>query len=354
MQVLVGDRFGNIITELQPQVGPMSWILNNIGKSALTLAKSDPKATETNLQIGNRVTIELDNGLPLWGGVMDLPRVWNAGTIGVTCYGIEHLLKRRLTRKNDAFYERPAGTIFEDLLRRNEQKDPMGITIGNVWVGGRSHWPRYHYKALWTVLTDSLRKIELCDFRFTPYVEAGKIQFRAEFFQVAGSDKTATVGLTEGANVSAELTLEEQGEVVNVSAAVGAGSTWGSERRVTFARDSGSVAKYGLLEDSAVYSSVSEEATLEMHARNTITQQSEPRKIFTLPVTDDKPGRFADYDLGDTVKATLPTFGFGGYAGALRILAREYDPATGDCSLVVEEQRSVDAWIYQDEPGEDT
>jgi hypothetical protein len=119
---------------------------------------------------------------------------------------------------------------------------------------------------------------------------------------------------------------------------------------VTIARDSASVAKYGLLEDSTVYSDVSEPATLEMHARNTITQQSEPRRIFTLPVTDDEPGTFGSYDLGDTVKATIPTFGFGGYEGALRILAREYDPATGACNLVVEEQRSVDAWIYNDEP----
>ena len=354
MHVLVGDRFGTVIAEMQGDVGAVSWILNGIGRTSLVTIKSNSKTTEENLRIGNRIYIEFDDsvGLPPWGGVIDLPRRWEAGKVVVSCYGIEQLLKTRVTRKNDAFYDRPAGTIFSDLLWRTEQKDPLGIVIGNVWIGGRQHWPRYHYKPLWSVLTDSLRKMEQCDFRFIPYLESGRILFRAEFYQVAGADKTSSVALVEGRNVATGLTLEEQGIIVNVCNAVGAGSTWGAERLVIVARDSGSFAHYGLREDGVVYSSVSEPGTLEMHARNELLQQSEPRRIFSLPVTNEDPGKFADYDLGDSVRCILQTFGFGGYDGTLRVLAREFDPGTGGCKLAVEEQNDADVWIYQDEPGE--
>jgi hypothetical protein len=353
MHVWVGDRFGNVIAELQPDVGAVSWILNGIGRTTLTLTKSDPKTTAENLQIGNRVYIDFDNGLPPWGGVVDLPQRWEAGKISVACYGIEQLLKTRVTRKNNAFYDRPAGEIFSDLLWQTEQKDSLGITIGSVWNGGRSHWPRYHYKSLWNVLTDSLRKIEQCDFRFIPILDAGVISFRAEFYQVAGADKTSSVALVEGGNVASGLTLEEQGTVVNNIYAVGSGSTWGTERLAIAARESDSVARYGLREIGVVYSSVSEQATLEMHARNALAQQSEPRRIFGLPVTNDEPGTFAAYDLGDSLRCVLQTYGFGGYDGTLRVIAREFDPGAGTCKLAVEEQNEADVWIYQDEPEEE-
>ncbi len=349
MRVLIGDRFGRIIAEAVAGVGGVSWILNGIGKTTLALPASDPKATATNLQIGNRVYIEMDHGLPVWGGVIDLPRVWSGGTITVTCYDIAHLLEYRCTGKNDAFYEQPAGVVFRELLEREELQDPLGIVPGSIWMGGHPHWPRYHYKSLWYVLDYSLRRMERCDFRFVPYLDNGYIRFRADLYQVAGMDKSAAVALIEGRNTAAGLRMEEQGGVINQHHAVGEGSTWGPERLVVAARDAESIATYGLRETGKVYSGVSMPATLEMHARSVLDTNSSPRRIFSFEVTNDVPGRFADYELGDVVSCVLPSFGFGGFDGTVRVLAREYVPATGVCRLVVEEPHAVEPWIYSED-----
>lgn len=346
---VIGDRFGRVLTEFVPYLDPVSWIQNGQGKTAIRLSTLDPKATEENLRISNRIYLEFDNGLPPWGGVLDLPRRWSRGVVTATAYTIENLMEYRCTGKNDAFYEQPAGAIFRELLRREEDQDPMGITIGSIWMGGRPHWPRYHYKSLWYVFDYSLRRLERCDFRFVPYIDNGYIRFRANFYQVAGEDKSATIALVEGRNTAADLVLEEQGSVINQHYAVSEGSTWGPERLVVPARDPESIARYGLRETGKVYPGVSVPSTLEMHTRRVLNTNSSPRRIFSLEVTNHTPGRFGDYDLGDVVACTLPSFGFGGFGGAVRILGREYDPGTEVCKLVVEEPREIEPWISQED-----
>lgn len=349
MRALIGNRFGTIIAEVVGDIGSTSWILNGIGKSGLTLPKSDPKVNEENLRINNRFYLEFDNGLPAWGGILGLPRDWDSGSVAMTAYGIEEALKTRKTRKTDAFYERSAGVIFRELLLQEEKEDPLGITMGAIWTGGQPHWPRYHYKSLWYVLDYSLRRMEICDFRFVPYIDNGTIKFRADLYQVAGDDKSASVELTEGRNTASGLKLREQGQLINSYTAVGEGSTWGPERQVIIARDQASIAKFGLMEIGKVHAGVSQQATLEMHARNALETNSAPRKLFTLPVVDREPATFAAYDLGDTIRATLPSFGFDGFDGDLRVVAREFDPQSGECDLVVEEPRAIDAWIQSED-----
>jgi hypothetical protein len=199
------------------------------------------------------------------------------------------------------------------------------------------------------VLDYSLPRMERCDFRFVPYLEEDFIRFEARFFQIAGRDRSANTAIVEGRNTAAGLKLTEQGQVINDYAAVAEGQTWGPERTVVLGQDAASRARYGLRESGKVYPGVSATATLEMHARNVLATHSEPRRIFNLEVTDDAPGRFGDYDLGDLVRCVLPSFGFGGYDGTVRVIGREYDPESGRCTLVVEEPNEPPFWIYQDD-----
>ena len=349
MRVLIGDKFGRILTELIGNVGPVSWILNGVGRTSVGLAISDPKAREEYLQVGNRIYLEMDHGLPPWGGVLDMPRQWGGGEVSTSGYGIERLLEFRRTGKNDSFYERSAGEIFREVLRRTEEREPLGIRFGEIWQGGRPHYPRYHYKSLWYVLDYSLPRMERCDFRFVPYLEGDFIRFEARFYQIAGRDRSANTAIVEGRNTADGLRLTEQGQLINDHAAVGDGQTWGPERIVVLGQDAASRARYGLRETGKVYPGVGVTATLQMHVQNVLKRDSEPRRIFNLDVTDDAPGRFADYDLGDLVRCVLPSFGFGGYDGTVRVIGREYDPASGRCTLVVEEPNEPAFWIYQDD-----
>lgn len=352
MRVRIGNRFGKIIAEVIPGIGPITWTLNGIGKMTLTLATSNSKATETNLQIGNRIYVEFENGLSPWGGIIGLPRTWSGGIISVACYGIEHLLKYRCTEKNHSFYGQPVGAIFQELLLREEQQDPLGIVLGSIWLGGNLHWPRYHYKSLWYVLDYSMRKMERCDYRFVPYLEDNHIKFRADFAQELGTNKITKVSLVEGRNIAAGLQLEEQGAVINAHYAVAEGATWGTERLVIPAKDLESIAKYGLRETGRVYAGTSVPSTLEMYARNELTTNSEPRKIFTLPVTNHEPGMFASYDLGDTIKCVLSSFGFNGFDGDVRVIERTFNPNMSSCDLVVEVPNTPTYWIYSEDVDE--
>lgn len=349
MRILIGDRYGKLLGEIQPHCGSITTALNEIGNVQLKISRKDSKFTKDYLSIGNRVYIEFANGLPPWGGVIGLPRLWNAEGVTLNCYTIEYLLQFRITGKNEVYYERLAGEIFRIVLEHQEDKDPLGITLGSLWMGGKTHYPRYNYQVVSDVLNYSIRDMELCDYTFTPYILDNHIRFRADFYSQAGEDKSKKVFFLEGVNTIADLELEEQGEIVNNYYAIGEGSTWGAERLVVAAQNATSLAKYGLREEAEVFPGVPGQATLEMHAVNKLKLTSEPRKLFSLSVINKKPAAFCDYKLGDLAYCELPSFGFTGFSGIVRVLVREFLPETSQCNLVVEEPQTPTYWIYTDE-----
>src|SRR4030042_6489085 len=88
-RVLVAERVGRILGGREPELGPVSWRLNDVGRLTMRLARADPKATEDNLRFGNRILVEFDNGLPNWGGIIDPPRHWDGLHIGARAYSAE-------------------------------------------------------------------------------------------------------------------------------------------------------------------------------------------------------------------------------------------------------------------------
>ncbi|MFA5526937.1 MAG: hypothetical protein WC992_08940, partial [Acholeplasmataceae bacterium] len=86
-----------------------------------------------------------------------------------------------------------------------------------------------------------------------------------------------------------------------------------------------------------------------MYVRNKLRLDSEPRRIFTLPVTNNEPGPFSSYDLGDEITCELNSFGCDGYHNSVRVVGREFFPQTGECLLAVEEFRDPEFWIYEEE-----
>ena len=129
--------------------------------------------------------------------------------------------------------------------------------------------------------------------------------------------------------------LNEQGPLVNSWDLVGAGNTWGSERMVSNAQDAPSQNLYGLRQGAQIFSDVSLRETLDAHAANNLAESKPPHKMIELGAVNSKPALFADYGLGDSVRVVLPSFGFGGTDEIVRILAREFDPNSGTCGLVV-------------------
>jgi hypothetical protein len=82
---------------------------------------------------------------------------------------------------------------------------------------------------------------------------------------------------------------------------------------------------------------VSVQATLDNAAAIRLEERREPRRVFSLSARDRRPARFADYGVGDTLALEMFSAGIGGGVDeAVRIVAREYLPASETMSLVVE------------------
>ena len=335
VRVVVANRFGTAIAELPARVISVAWVLNGIGKATIECSAAEPLVTPDTIRPSNRVYLEFDNGLPPWGGVLDLPRVWSGGKVTLPAYTIEHLLRFRLTRRTAAFNGAPVGAAFARLLRDMEAAQPEGVTVGAVWHGGARHYLRYHYKPLWEVFK-KLRALEGCDIVFTPLFVGGQISFQANLYDRAGSDKSNSVMLMEGANVVAPERFEEQGPIVNSVVAAGAGTTWAEERPVVRGRQADSIALYGLRERLEVHSGVTAKGTLEGHARRSVSNTAFPVHRFGLSVVDSEPGPFERYDIGDIVRLVLPSVRWG-YDGLVRIIGREFRPEQGVCRLAVDE-----------------
>lgn len=339
MRLLVADRFGGVWDELVADIASASWILNDTGRLVFTVSQHDAKATPENLAFGNRVLVQFANGLPDWAGVILPPRRWSvaAGTVEITAYTIERLLEFRRTDRGRYFREVPAGAVFAAILREAQYTEPLNITVRNVWYGGLAHSPAYHYKSAWWILSESLRRMEVCDVRFTPALENGRIVWYADFLERVGRDLSSAVAIVQGRNLVGNTVVEEQGNIVNEVTAIGVGTTWGPDRAIVSARDEASIAQFGLFQDVVQPSGVSESATLERHARRRLQESAWPRLRFQVEVMDAEPGRFRDYDVGDVITLDIPG-ALWGYRGCARVLAREYRPASNTCELVVEEE----------------
>ena len=333
---VVGDKSGTTLAELSPDIESISWRLNKVGKVKFSLAITDSKAIQDNLRFGNRVLIEFENGLPNWGGVIDVPREWDGSNITCMAYSGAHLFKYRITNKGRYFSGAAAGTIFQSLIEETNQVESTGVLIGDIYTGGSGHSPSYHYKCLLDIFQKSLTKrLSTSDFDFTASESSGQITLTANFYLSKGADKTQWA-LTQGANLIS-IKLIEQGPIVNYWDVAGEGTNWGSERLTANEQNADSIGLYGLRQGAKVYADVSIQATLDDHAENLLDDSEDPYNIFELEVADKVPAKFADYDLGDTITLVAPDYGFRGTKTTVRILDRSYDPTSGRCDLVVQE-----------------
>lgn len=334
-QFLVGDKTGRIIAELEPDVGPVSWRLNDIGRCQFSLARTDSKATETNLRYGNRVLIKFDNGLPDWGGIIDTPRTWEKGIITCNAYSGEYVLTWRQTDIGRYFDDATVGAIFESVINDANTQQALGLNIGAVWSGGESHSPDYHFGNLFDIVQDSIcTRLSNADFDVTVSEVDGKITLTANLYERKGADKT-NVALMEGHNLVDSTRLNEQGSIINWWDMVGAGDGWGPDRMVSNSQDATSQIAYGLRQGGRIYSDVSKQGTLDAHATNALAESKDPYKVIELEASNLAPAGFNSYGVGDSVRVILPSFGFGGTDEQVRILAREFDPKNGTCGLVV-------------------
>lgn len=335
-RLVVGDKNGTILDELQAEIMFCNWRINKVGKCEFAIAAVDPKATQTNLKYGNRILIDFENGLPDWGGIIDPPRTWDDGMIKIVAYSGEHLFEYRQTDKGRYFTDQTVGAMFEALILEANDVAATGVTVGAVYKGGATHSPDYHFKGLLDIFQKSLvGRLSTFDFDIVPVMASGQISFMANLYESRGATKN-NIALIQDKNLG-RVKLKEQGPIVNSHDVAGEGTGWGSERLTANAQDITSINDYGLREDSRIYGDVSQQGTLDDHVVTSLAKSKDPFNLFTLTALDQEPSGFADYEHGDVVSLIAPDYGFGGTETSIRIMSREFEPGPGVCSLVVQE-----------------
>ncbi len=336
VQAMVFDRNGYQIAEIEPQIDSICWRLNAHGLAHVRLPYTDSKCTKDILRSGNRVLFRFSNGLPDWGGVMDLQRSRDGNGVQIAVYSGEWILDWRVTGKNRVFASTYPGSIFSTLISEMNGSGDTGITIGDIYAGGAARSEEYHYFDMQRQMT-KLADDSGQDWAILPVYSAGRLTFRAYWYEQRGSDKTGQVWLIEGQNCS-EATLAEQGRIANRYYVVGPGSAWGAERAVGQGDDADSLAEFGFRERSEVASGQASLATLTATAAARVATVAWSQAMISLPkALNLEPALFSAYDVGDIVRTQLFLKSTEwAFDGDVRIVAREWKP-DGTCGLEVQE-----------------
>lgn len=333
-QVLIFNKAGQQIAEIEPRFQSVTWRLNNVGRAQMYLPYSDAKCTPAILQPGNRLLIRFENGLPDFGGVIDFPQGRDSAGVGITAYTAEQLLGWRVTPKALYMNNQTPGAIFRRLLLEENATYTTGIELGTIDSTGTGRTLEYHYHDLLRRVLD-LAALSGQDFHISSTYASGGLTFYGNWYARRGVDKSDGVLLVEDLNVGV-VTLDEQGTVANRIILAGAGQTWGDERMDSMTSDATSRATYGYREWSQVQSGVVEQATLDRNAATLLADMKNPRLKFSLTALDAQPALFADYDVGDIVQlqAFLRNSDWA-YDDKVRVIARQWDDSNV-CRLEVE------------------
>ncbi len=333
-RLLVADVTGRVLTELRPRLSRVSWVLNKPGQLTFAMAKTDAKLRQEYLRFGNRVYLEFDNGLRPWGGVITGGREWSESEVAVEAWSGEALLGWRVTGRNRVFSGASLGSVLQTVLADTAGVASIGLQVGTVYLGGAGYSLEYHYSSLADVAGD-LVELGGGVVDVTTREEAGRVVFTVNLYERRGVDRPG-VALVEGANVVAAR-LRDEDSIINSVYGATDGSGWGDEDRLYGNVVNTESAALHDLREGFQGTQVTEQSALDAALRATLEQSAWPRRVVGLQVTNREPGRFAEYDLGDGVTVSLPTYGFGGTRGLFRVTGREFFPDEDVCDLVVEE-----------------
>lgn len=334
IRTLIFDRRGAQLDEIEPTWSYVTWRLNRVNRAEFFLPYTDSKCTSTNLELGNRVLLTFDNGLPSWGGVVDVPRRRRADGISVFLYGGAQILSWRRTPKTQSFASVIPGEIFRSLIETANATWATGIEPGQIYPAGTPRTETYHYANILDAVV-SLQKLSGEDWEIVPILEKGRLIFLANWYERRGTDKYRSTLLEEGASIDAPA-MDEQGPIANkiYLPGGGAGGTTWADRYVGEAANAASQGKYDFRELAAVQSGVSDQATLNASAQALIDELGLPRERATISATDKEPAPFGVYAVGDRVRLRAYLQSAWAYDGRVRIVTREWAPRN-TCRLEV-------------------
>lgn len=331
-RVSLYSHSGQYLTEVNATF-KREYKLNEFGSATFTLSTSDVKCREDYLRFGNFVLVEHDK-LPIWGGMIDTPRIWGHGSVTSTVYSAEYILTCMITDKTLTI-EGSFGAIFQKLINQLFNNDIGNVLrIGTIYGGGKTVKRIYNYGNIY----DEVKK--LCkdsgnDFELLPAIDAnGRLYFTANWYEKRGMLKQFT--LYEDQNIKLSSTpMREQGRIGNQLRIYGNGAT-SSSRPVASRTNAVSSGKYG----ERWLAQAGQGEDLNANADALIIEYADPRKTFDITAIDTG-DTYYQMRVGDQFPVSFHSVGFSGSgfgtSETVRILQMAFDEEKHELKLVADE-----------------
>lgn len=295
MRISIFDQYGIPLDSIDAKA-PRSWILNDIGQCVFTLSSANPHCTEKNLRFGNLIFIQ-SAGLPSWVGVIDTPRGRNYGSITVTAYSAEYLLKLRTMQRYPSRTQQTAGDAVIALI--NDYNEYGGTPIQtNVIDAG----PQIILEQTITSVYDALKKLSdvtAHDFDITAYLDDNNVLNLVANWYYQKGKVNLEFAIDESNSVLVDDNgVEEQGPFYNVI--VGCSSTASvNDRQIIKVQDNASVARYGPRNKFAWFPTTNN-AYILTAVTSMLNNEPTPAKRFNLAI-DNNNSAWSKIGLGDIV-----------------------------------------------------
>ena len=349
--VHVCNRAGHYIGRLSGEVGAVAWRVDGYGTVSMRLSPGEAQKKSNLLAHGNPVRLEFANGLPAWGGVMDLPREHTRDATRLSLYSAEYILGWTVAEEwasyiGDGNWD--PDEIMTSMLIRSDAADRYHINLeGGVWgqspgkvvVDGRGD-------DLLTIAGSVRQKSP--DFHWyiqavTVWPPTTSLRFQLHQFYDYRRDRRMEVNLIEGHNF-VNVEVVEQGPIYNhITVTAGNYDPDDPQRRLF-------IAYYGepignrrrerfITMPEVIGSGLANEVVpiLRERAEAEYQRYSQPRVRFRGYAINMPPARFGTYEIGDVVNVTLNRYAATGGVIPFLIIGMEFDPAQGLLTLVGEE-----------------
>ena len=296
------------LASILPTVQSVSWVKNEVGQIQFYVPYTDSNCTTDILSVGNFILLEWvypeTEALPVFGGVIDVPRSRGANGVVLTAYTGEWLLGWFETAARDSLDGFFPGTMYKELIESSKVKYNPGFIEGSIYEGGDFLTKEWSRNSVLSVIRNLAVETGQ-DFNLTPTALGGTLSFEYNWYNRMGYDVSDKVLFAEGVNVG-EAILDEQGLIANQVTVYGAGSVWDTTRLQFTATDTTSVSDYGWREISLVDQDSRDLTTVIQAAKQYLSDHKDgiPRLALT-GVTDRAPGLWKDFSVGDIVSVDV-------------------------------------------------
>lgn len=342
--VRVADSSGRYLGELQTwgALDRVTWATDTYGAASMTLDAAVLREAPGLIDYGNRVLIQFDNGLPAWGGVIDVPRSTSRGQVRIQFYAAEYMFGWMEMGQSEDYTgtaSNSAPFILRDVLEKSTASEEYQILFEE---GDAAVADRVEVKLPVQTLESVAKKLTGLDpafhWRLEPLTEAYHLSYRLVTFQNWRRDATNDVVLLGGVNFVDFETLE-QGPIYNVVTVTPSAAEFSRGSRYYTATDPDSIALHGRRRRFLAVRDADDTSDdlrlLRQYADAELAKYSTPRLKVRGRWLNIDPARYGRFHLGDRVGVELAELGQKDVRTAV-VYAMEFDSATGTLSVVLD------------------